>query len=353
MPMIAISFLALLMGTLRQPESLRSPQLSVEALSQALVTQHWPTFELTVEHPHFPRALCDLSFEIDRGRSVLVLGDTRADRAGLGPSARWHSLSAQALKKNPALLIHLGDWVTQGDDVREWQYALEAALALKRPILTVRGNHDRGPYWSRFELDGLKKPLPRPAQLRVTRMGKILVYLFDTEAEEDTARAVLEAHLKTRIDQEFCFIPQQIIWIQHRPIWSRGPHGSDERGWASWLVPALEQLKVQLLLAGHDHNYERMKRTRGVGKDRIHDPQGILYLTSGGAGAVTTPFPDLSRRTSLNQKRYDRALSEVFSSASHYLLLSMSSEGLHVEAWASPREGRSEIFDEFWLQPLQ
>ena len=281
------------------------------------------------------------------------MGDSRADRAGLGPSARWPQLSMEGLKRRPQLLIHLGDWVREGESLIEWRYALEAALALRLPLLTVRGNHDRGPHWGSLGLDGARSEARSPAPLRVTRAGPALIYLLDTEADEEVARAAVEAHIAGSGARPACLSVRHVIWLQHRPVWSRGPHGSDERGWAEWLVPSLERLGVQLLLAGHDHNYERMEPTRGVGAARRSDPEGTLYITSGGAGSVTAPLPDLSKRRSWAEKWRERSLSATFSGAPHTLSLTFEGARLTVEAWGSPRVGLSERIDRVTIPALK
>jgi hypothetical protein len=63
----------------------------------------------------------------------------------------------------------------------------------------------------------------------------------------------------------------------HRPPYSSGEHGSDLK-LRALLAPVMEKHHEQLVLAGHDHNYERMK------------PQnGIQYVVTGGGGKGTRP----------------------------------------------------------------
>jgi 3',5'-cyclic AMP phosphodiesterase CpdA len=66
------------------------------------------------------------------------------------------------------------------------------------------------------------------------------------------------------------------IVTMHHPPFSSGRHGSTP-GEEDLLVPILERHQVDLVLAGHDHNYER---TIPLG--------GITYVVSGG-GCKTTP----------------------------------------------------------------
>jgi acid phosphatase type 7 len=63
------------------------------------------------------------------------------------------------------------------------------------------------------------------------------------------------------------------IAVLHHGPFSSGNHGGNVRLHANGIVPMLRDNKVELVLAGHDHVYER-----GEG-------QGIKYIVSGGAGA--------------------------------------------------------------------
>lgn len=61
----------------------------------------------------------------------------------------------------------------------------------------------------------------------------------------------------------------------HRPPYSSGLHGSDI-ALRELIAPVAEKHHVQLVLAGHDHDYERMI------------PQhGVAYVVTGGGGKGT------------------------------------------------------------------
>jgi hypothetical protein len=61
----------------------------------------------------------------------------------------------------------------------------------------------------------------------------------------------------------------------HKPAYSSGHHGSDHKVRAI-LVPVLERHGAQLLLAGHDHDYERTKAING-----------LVHIVTGGGGRGT------------------------------------------------------------------
>jgi len=75
----------------------------------------------------------------------------------------------------------------------------------------------------------------------------------------------------------------------HHPLYSSGRHGSTV-GARERLEPILARHRVDLVLAGHDHNYER-----------THPQQGVTYVVSG-AGCKTT---------AVSQSRFTAAAASV------------------------------------------
>ena len=60
-------------------------------------------------------------------------------------------------------------------------------------------------------------------------------------------------------------------------------HGSDLQLRADW-GPIFDQAHVDLVLNGHDHDYERSKPMR-AGSVQASPAEGTIYVVSGGAGA--------------------------------------------------------------------
>ena len=74
----------------------------------------------------------------------------------------------------------------------------------------------------------------------------------------------------------------------HKPIYSSGAHGSDTASQET-IVPVLDAHGVHLVLAGHDHGYERSLPLReGVAMDSPSD--GTNYVTTAGGGAYLYTF---------------------------------------------------------------
>jgi 3',5'-cyclic AMP phosphodiesterase CpdA len=71
--------------------------------------------------------------------------------------------------------------------------------------------------------------------------------------------------------------PSHAPWTvvaMHKPAYSAGYHGSEESIQQAW-VPLFERYHVPLVLAGHDHDYQRSTPINGV-----------TYVVSGGAATL-------------------------------------------------------------------
>jgi hypothetical protein len=68
------------------------------------------------------------------------------------------------------------------------------------------------------------------------------------------------------------------IW--HRPRFSSGPHGSSMRMEPLWKL--LYRRGAELVVSGHDHDYERFAMMNGAGQA---DPMGMRQFVVGTGGA--------------------------------------------------------------------
>ncbi len=100
--------------------------------------------------------------------------------------------------------------------------------------------------------------------------GRIHFVALDTEASYSRQAAWLDADLAATT------LPWKVVYF-HRPPYSSGQHGSDT-SLRNALEPIFEKHGVQLVLAGHDHDYERM----------LPQPR-IQYVVTGGGGIGTRP----------------------------------------------------------------
>jgi predicted phosphodiesterase len=252
---------------------------------------------------------------------MVVVGDGRAASDGVGPSAYWAGILAEAAILEPDFILHTGDFVKNGKRLDEWQRYLRS-LPPWPPIIGVRGNHDRGSLFAELGI-GL-------GEIFALRLGPALLVGLDSEVPAARFQALLDEldRLLSRSTGTW-----KIVML-HRPIWSQGNHGSDERGFNERLVPILDRNQVDLVLSGHDHNYERFCPSRGVGLNRTcaDDGNGTTYIVTGGAATFTNHWPGMSRRVDSATAREDAQASRVFSGSKHFVELDVGPDQLVLTA---------------------
>jgi 3',5'-cyclic AMP phosphodiesterase CpdA len=154
-------------------------------------------------------------------------------------------------------LLLLGDNVyPDGDPALVERVVLEPFQALLDdgvPLLAVLGNHDVG----RGEGDLVAARLGMPARWYEAVLGPVhLLALDSTQVGSRAQRRWLAAAL-ARSPGRF-----RIVALHHPP-WSAGWHGSSRdvrRAWSG----LFRRHDVDLVLAGHEHDYQRSRPIRGV-----------------------------------------------------------------------------------------
>ncbi|KXA99486.1 hypothetical protein AKJ42_03110 [candidate division MSBL1 archaeon SCGC-AAA261C02] len=81
-----------------------------------------------------------------------------------------------------------------------------------------------------------------------------------------------------------------IVVAFHRPIYSSGDHGSDLKLREYW-EPILEDYGVDLVITGHDHDYERSYPIKD-GKVSSRAEGGVVHVVNGVWGAPTYPIEE-------------------------------------------------------------
>jgi hypothetical protein len=169
------------------------------------------------------------------------------------------------------MMLHTGDVAYDNGTIAQYEanvFGVYADLFRNIPLFPSSGNHDYrtqqgAPFRSVFNLPGDEKWYSYD-------YGRVHFVALDTEASYATQAKWLDEDLaKTTM-------PWKVVYM-HRPPYSSGDHGSDT-SLRRALAPVLERHGVQLVLAGHDHNYER-----------IHPQNGTHYIVTGGGGVGTRP----------------------------------------------------------------
>ena len=168
-------------------------------------------------------------------------------------------------------LLLLGDNIYPDGDVSLAQQAVFGPFAgvLDGPtrLLAVLGNHDvrtadGEPQLSAFGM---------PGRWYHERLGPVELIILDSTRTQDPGQlAWLQQVLAAPERATATFT----VVAQHHPPFSAGYHGNHEPS-QRLLVPLFAQYGVDLVLAGHDHDYQR-STVQG----------GVTYVVSGGAATL-------------------------------------------------------------------
>ena len=170
------------------------------------------------------------------------------------------------------LMIHTGDIAYDHGTLADFEakfFGMYAPLLAARPMFPASGNHDyetsdAAPFRQVYVLpenggpDGIERWYSYD-------WGDVHLVALDTEKVGPAQAAWLEADLTANK------LPWTVVY-GHRPPHSSGEHG-DDPGFNQYLVPILKAHHVPLVLAGHDHHYERFKPI-----------DGTTYIVTGGGG---------------------------------------------------------------------
>ena len=270
----------------------------------------------------------------------LIYGDNRSDDA-----AHAAVVVAMATRAS-SFLVNTGDLVERGDSRSEWQsfFDIEAPLTRERPLFSVVGNHELTDgsgvdYVRYFGPSELPKEVVAPVpsvtgvllhdagspkltldQLSGTfRWSNARFFLINgmVPYTSGPTRAWLDRVL-TESDTEPGLV-WRIVVVHHGP-WSSGPHGDNKLLQDAGVPDLLRAHKVDLVISGHDHIYERGSEN------------GLPYLVSGGGGAPVYRIKK-AEKTSL---RYEsvRHFIEAFVSPVAIQFVAMRPDGSTIESCA-------------------
>ncbi|WP_404370312.1 discoidin domain-containing protein [Corallococcus coralloides] len=229
---------------------------------------------------------------------------TKAHFTAMGDFGTGGSMQAKvmAVMNTPQwrseLLLALGDNAYPDGTDAEFQAHLftpMAGLLREVPMFATPGNHEYVTNQAQPYLDNMYLPANNP-------QGTERYYSFDwgpvhfISLDSNCAVGLASA--------DRCTLSAQKAWAEsdlaantrpwtvaffHHPSWSSGEHGS-QLTMRRQFGPLFEKYGVDLVLTGHDHDYERSKPMYG---DTVASStqRGIPYLVVGSGGATLRPFP--------------------------------------------------------------
>jgi 3',5'-cyclic AMP phosphodiesterase CpdA len=207
-------------------------------------------------------------------------GGSKFRFAVYGDTRDGHSVHRQLIemvdREQIDFAVHTGDMVQQGGVKGQWLqfFQIERPLLQDTPIIPAIGNHDVSgrDYFRRYFLHDL---WAADRNYYVMDWGNLRLLVLDTGIEcRDGCDQYAFAE---RALQEGQRRKQLMAIMLHYPPYSSGEHGSNLE--VQRPVAALARKHgVELVIAGHDHDYER---TRTI--------DGTTYMVSGSGGAPIRP----------------------------------------------------------------
>jgi predicted phosphodiesterase len=219
----------------------------------------------------------------------LVLGDSG------GGGTDQYALRDQMDTVPFDLMLHIGDLAYDNGTMQELEdkvFGVYADVLKNIPLFPIAGNHEyntgkAAPYRAVFNL-----PAYGGENYYSYDWGRVHFAAIDTEQDYASQIAWLDRDLAA----------SDALWkivYTHKPPYSSGEHGSDTK-LRALLEPVVQKHGVQLVLSGHDHDYERMKPQHGVN-----------YIVTGGGGVGTRPVGS-SDFTAFSAEVIQLAYGEVF-----------------------------------------
>lgn len=223
----------------------------------------------------------------DRPLRLIAVGDS-----GTGEREQ-RELAAQMQRSSPDIFVHLGDMAYPAGRFRDFEigvFGVYAPMMVGIPMWPAVGNHEYRTQSARPYRDVyyLPEQALRPGEQE-------LYYSFDygnvhfvsLDSNDERAASISDAARDDMLDWLVTDLSGsdadwKIVFLHH-PVWSSGAHGS-----TPWLqrslIPLLDAGGVDLVLAGHDHHYERTIPLTGGA--RAEDPKAaVTYVVAGAGGA--------------------------------------------------------------------
>jgi predicted phosphodiesterase len=200
---------------------------------------------------------------------LVVYGDTRTDVAS-------HKKVVEGiLREKPDLVIHVGDVVTNGQNYEEWnrEFLVPAGpLMRSTPLYVAIGNHERNAHWYYDYVS-----FPAPENYYSFDYGNTHFIVLDTNLYTPyQVGSVQHQWLENELRSAKARRATWVLVFAHQPPYSEGwdsPLYDGEWDMRDALVPLFERYGVDIMFAGHTHDYERGTLS------------GVTYVITGGGGA--------------------------------------------------------------------
>lgn len=199
-----------------------------------------------------------------------VFGDTRTGH-------QVHRAVVEAVAREKIeFYVHTGDMVDRGGIQSQWDlfFQIERPLMVKTPVVPAIGNHDMGArhYFRHYFMH---QRWTRGRRYFSHDWGNLRIVVIDggIECRDGCEQYVFAERALAKGAAE----GKMMAMMLHFPPYSSGKHGS-HMGVQKSISELARRYGVEVVIAGHDHNYERTKLI-----------DGVTYIVSGSAGAPIRP----------------------------------------------------------------
>jgi hypothetical protein len=226
----------------------------------------------------------------------------------------WAQVVAAYMARMPDLMLYTGDAVTIGISQDEWELFLEKGepLLAQVPLVFAHGNHEVNAvnFYSQFAMPGDQE------NFSIDYGFAHITVANDTPGPDHTLTGSLVDFL--RDDFEASKTSRWKLMMHHQPMWSASNHGSNLTLQTTW-GPLVDQYGIDLVLNGHEHNFEMTHPMRG-GAVQTSTANATVYAVAGGAGAPLynngtgfwTAYSESTHGASLIRVRRDQLVLESF-----------------------------------------
>jgi predicted phosphodiesterase len=192
---------------------------------------------------------------------IAVYGDSRTHHS------KHKRIVEGILKTHPEAVFHTGDLVTDADNRRQWEKAVEIISPIREvtDFFAVPGNHDKGTplFVKYFDPPGDK------TWYSVDRMG---IHFIVLDTNEDLSESSEQIRWLISDLQNLTDSTRFTVAVFHIPLFTTGQN-DPSRSLRKVLTPIFQEYGVDLVFNGHNHSYERL------------EVDGITYVVTGGGGA--------------------------------------------------------------------
>jgi predicted phosphodiesterase len=213
----------------------------------------------------------------------VVLGFVGDSRGGYDV---WQQLVRRLQERTPDVVLFSGDAITFGSTQAEWDEFFTRAepLFATTAVIAAHGNHEMNAinYYSQLALPGDQQNFG-------IDYGHAHLTVANDTPEDPNA---LTGAFRDAIAQDFeaSMTATWRLFMHHQPMFSESlAHGSNLALRAAW-APLVDQYAIDLVLNGHDHDYQVTKPLRN-GLVQPTSAQGTVYVIAGGAGAELYDLP--------------------------------------------------------------